>query len=340
MAQPNPLPEGFRVPAEDIPHLRTFMQWPVLGPAHDDADFVDYLQDTIARIANTIAAFEPVVLLMGKQHIGAARQFVSNDVEIWDVPTDDLWCRDSGPLFARNDRGGQAVVNLNFNGWGDRMANPNDRLVAARVAERLDLPVFDSGIVGEPGGVEWDGDGTLLAHESSWVNPNRNTLGRSEIEARLLRAYGAEKMIWAPGVAGQDITDDHIDALARFTEPGTVLFQAPYPDDDDVFSNSARVTLDILKTARDARGRRLEIVEVPSPEYPRIDDEEFVSSYANYYVCNGAVICAEFGDMDTNQETIQTLKDLYPDREVVSLNVDALGETGGGIHCATQQQPA
>jgi len=338
-AEPFGLPQGYFVPAEEEPHERTFMQWPVNRTVHPDRWFLEDLQQAIADVANTIAAFEPVVMLMAEQHRQSARKLLSADVEIWDVPTDDLWCRDSGPLFAIDDAGGLAVSGIQFNGWGNKQVHDNDGLVARRVADRLGLKVYPSGLKGEPGGVEWDGSGTLLAQESCWVNPNRNSLSRSEIETRLLAAYGADKMIWAPGVRGLDITDDHIDALARFVRPGTVIIQVPYPDDTAPFSESARRTLSILRGATDAAGRPLEIVEIASPGRTRITSDDFVSSYVNYYVCNGAVICAQFGDGETDAETVEVLGDLYPDREIISLNVDPIGETGGGIHCATQQQP-
>ncbi|OJJ12423.1 peptidyl-arginine deiminase [Alphaproteobacteria bacterium AO1-B] len=338
-ASPIGLPDGYFVPAEDDPHERTFMQWPVHRSVHPDRWFLQDLQQTIAEIANTIAEFEPVVMLAGADYHANARKLLSQSVELWDIPTDDLWCRDAGPLFAINDHGGLVVSGMKFNGWGGKQVHDNDGQIVPRVAERLGLTVYPSGLTGEPGGVEWDGHGTLLAHESCWVNPNRNTLSRAEIEDRLLRAYGADKMIWAPGVAGHDITDDHIDALARFVRPGEVLIQIPYPDDDDIFSVSARKTLAILKSATDAEGRPLKITEVPSPDRIRVTSDDFLASYANYYVLNGAVVCAEFGDKDTDGEMQRTLQRLYPDREVVALNVDALGETGGGIHCATQQQP-
>ncbi|MCK7612050.1 agmatine deiminase family protein [Roseibium sediminicola] len=337
---PHGLPDGYFVPAEEDPHERTFMQWPVNRTVHPDRWFLADLQKTIANVANTIAEFEPVVMLMAENQRAAARRLLSGKVEIWDVPTDDLWCRDSGPLFAVDGNGGLVVSGIQFNGWGNKQVHDNDGLVAKRVAERMGLKIYPSGLKGEPGGAEWDGAGTLMAQESCWVNPNRNDLGRPEIEARLLAAYGADTMIWAPGVRGLDITDDHIDALARFVRPGTVLIQVPYPDDDDAFSVSARKTLSILQQATDASGQPLEIVEIASPTRTRVRSEDFVSSYVNYYVCNGAVICAQFGDSDTDTEAVEALARLYPDREIVSLNIDPIGETGGGIHCATQQQPA
>ncbi|MGI9499972.1 MAG: agmatine deiminase family protein, partial [Geminicoccaceae bacterium] len=206
--------ETFWLPEESEPHLRTFMQWPTNRKVHPDPVFLKMLQQSIADIANTISAFEPVVMLMESRHQKTARSMLGSEVEIWDVPTDDLWCRDSGPLFVINSEGDLAVRQLNFNGWGEKQEHGHDGKVAARVAERLGLPLLDNGLVGEAGGVETDGQGTLIAHESSWVNPNRDSGTRAEIEARLLQALGAEKMIWAPGIEGGDITDYHIDALA------------------------------------------------------------------------------------------------------------------------------
>lgn len=339
IASANGLPAGFHVPPEDGPHVRTFMQWPTSTVVHPDSYFLEDLQSSVADIANTISEFEPVVMLMDESLASRARRKLAEDIEIWDIPTDDLWCRDAGPLFAVGDDGRTVVSHIQFNGWGNKQFHSNDKRVARRVAERLQLDLHETGLTGEPGGVEWDGAGTLVAHESCWVNPNRNRLTRNEVEDRLLAAYGAEKMIWAPGVKGHDITDDHIDALARFVRPSEIVFQVPHPGDTDIFSRSARKTLSILKSARDARGRALNITEIPSPRQTRVRSGDFLASYANFYVCNSAVICAEFGDRDTDQEVTRVLQSLFPDREIISLNIDPIGETGGGIHCATQQQP-
>jgi agmatine deiminase len=233
-----------------------------------------------------------------------------------------------------------AVSDLGFNGWGGKQSHANDGLIAKRVAEQLALPRFANGIVGEAGGVEVDGAGTAIAHESSWINPNRNTASKAEVERLLLDALGAEKMIWAPGIKGADITDYHIDALARFVAPGRVLIQlAKTPDRSDPWSVAAFETYRLLKSARDARGRALDIVVLPDPVRIRSRSKSFVSSYVNYYVCNGAVIGAEFGDDTADAKAQDVLRQLYPGRQVISLNVDPIGEAGGGIHCATQQKP-
>ena len=339
-AAPSAAAAGFFYPDEADPHLRTFMQWPVNREIHTSAEFLSDLQQSIADIANTIVAFEPVVLLMDKSHVQSARKRLSSAVEVWEIPTDDLWCRDSGPSFVIDGKGGLAMTQFNFNGWGNKQRHTNDGLVAPRLAERLGLQSFNNGIIGEAGGFEVDGAGTLIAHESSWVNPNRNSGSKKQVERLLLEALGAKKIIWAPGIKGADITDYHIDALARFIEPGHVLIQMGIKvDHADPWSRAAHETHRILASATDAMGRPMRLTVIPEPVEIRVDTADFVSSYVNYYVCNGAVIAAEFGDKGTDEKAATLLAKLYPGRKIVMLNVDPLGEAGGGIHCATHEQP-
>lgn len=257
-------------------------------------------------------------------------------VELWDIPTEDLWARDAGPLFAKRPDGSLAISHIAFNGWGQKQIHDRDGQVAAEIALRLGLDLVPSGLIGEAGGVEHDGRGALMAHESSWLIENRNPgLSRAQIENRLLAAYGADRMVWSPGVAGQDITDYHIDSLARFSGPGRVLINLPDdPYMPDPFHRAALETHAALVAA----GFDVEVI--PEPNQRRINTVDFVASYANYYVCNGAVIGAQFGDPQTDAIAADALGRHYPGREIIALDVDALGEIGGGIHCATQQMPA
>ncbi len=330
---------SWHMPLESVPHTRTLMQWPVSLAVYDRAALAR-VQAAIARIANTIARHEPVAMLVDRRHAARARAALQGEIELWDVATDDLWCRDSGPTFVRDDQGGLAVALIRFNGWGRKQPHANDARIAVRVAQRLGLSVIDSGLIGEQGGVEHDGAGTLLAHASCWDNPNRNRLQRAEITRRLLAAIGGTNMIWAPGIRGADITDYHIDALARFVAPGKVLIQLGETiDPADPWSVAGHETLRVLQAARDARGQALEIVRLPDPVAIRSRQSDFVASYVNYYVCNGAVIAAQFGDPAADGHARELLQQLYPGRTVEMLDVDMLGESGGGIHCATQQQP-
>lgn len=339
LTEESAMPDGYEMPLESEPHERTFMQWPVSVDVYGRA-LLARVQASIALIANTIAKYEPVVMLVADAQAAAARKALSANVELWNIPTDDLWCRDSGPTIVKDAGGALAVAHIRFNGWGNKQPHSNDALIAERVAERLGLPLFDTGLVGEQGGVEHDGAGTLLAHASCWANPNRNAMGEDEIGQHLLKALGGQKMIWAPGIAGKDITDYHIDALARFLAPGKVLIQlGDEIDPDDPWSVSGHETLEILQSATDARGKKLDIVRLPDPVNIRSRKTDFVASYVNYYICNGAVICAEFGDKAADGKAKELLQSLYPGRTIEMLNIDPIGESGGGIHCATQQQP-
>lgn len=328
--------DGFYVPAEEMPHDWTFMQWPVSRRVYSDRWSLGQVQQTIADIANAIAEFEPVVMLADATHHGAARRMLSEAVALWDIPTEDLWARDSGPIFVVNGAGQRAIRGIQFNGWGNRQWHRQDGAIARRIADRLREPYLATPLKGEAGGVEQDGNGLLMAHESSWVHDNRNPgQSRDEVGSALLTAYGAERMIWTPGLKDQDITDYHIDSLARFTGPGRVLMNLPdEPDMRDPFHLAALETHDLLQAAG------LEIEVIPEPATRRVDSEDFVASYANYYVCNGAVVAAQFGDAETDSIAVDALQRHYPGREVVTLNADALGEIGGGVHCATHEVPS
>jgi agmatine deiminase len=336
---PDPRLKFYRMPLESAPHARTFMQWPIAADVYGRSNLAA-VQAAIVRIANAISEQEPLVMLASPAARRGRLAGLSRAVEIWDIPTDDLWCRDSGPTFVVDGDGKLAVAHLRFNGWGNKQPHRRDALVAQRVAARLGVPLLETGLVGEQGGVEHDGSGLLLAHASCWDNRNRNRLSRDTIAERLCGALGARKMLWAEGIKGADITDYHIDALARFVGPGKVLIQIdPVMDPADPWSRAAHQTLAMLKGASDNQGRPLDIITLPEPVDVRVKSPSFVASYINYYVCNDAVIMAQFGDRKADDRARNQLAALYPGRRIVMLDVDALGAAGGGIHCATQQQP-
>ena len=227
----------------------------------------------------------------------SARKLLSDQVELWNIPTNDLWCRDSGAIIAFDDADQRVVSHIQFNGWGNKQPHNHDVQIAKRVAASLDFNAISSGLVGEAGGIETNGAGILIAHESSWINDNRNpSLSKDQISKHLLAAYGADQIIWSKGVAGLDITDYHIDSLARFVAPEHVVANLPAQlDTYDPFHNAA---IETIATLRD-RGVTVDVIEEPTK--PRVRDLDFVASYVNHYICNGAIIMAEFGDTDSDQ---------------------------------------
>lgn len=336
-------PGGWYMPAEEYEHAATWMCWPSSGSVWG-RDLPD-VQDAILGIALAIAEFEPVSMLARPGQIGALKGRLGSDVELIDAPVDDLWARDTLPCFLIRDgaAGNDALAagHVRFNGWGGKQIHSGDARLASLVAQLLGAPVVESGLVGEGGGLEVDGAGTVLVAASSWVNDNRNPgRSREQIEAALLKLLGAERMMWIDGLAGADITDGHVDTLARFIDPGTIVVDSPaLADPDDPWVEVATQTRRLITEATTSEGKPYEVVTVTQPASPRGTGDDFLATYMNYYVCNGAVIAPQFGDRAADSAARGVLEERFPGREVVMLDIDAVAAGGGGIHCATQQQP-
>ncbi|MFE2168545.1 agmatine/peptidylarginine deiminase [Streptomyces sp. NPDC059447] len=331
----------FAVPAEDVRHTRTWMAWPDSTSIWRNK--LSGVQGNIALIAKTIAKYEPVIMCANPASAATARSMCGSTVTvITSIPVDDCWMRDIGPVFRTNGAGGLDAVGLNFNGWGNRQTHAKDSLVAGKIAAYAGVPITYANLVGEGGAIEQDGAGTLMATRSSIVNRNRNPgMSQAQIEAAMCSAYGASKVIWFDGVVGQDITDDHVDATSRFLAPGRGVVQMPLATDTDAYAKDARQQYQILSTSQTATGTPMAVTKLQGPDYYKIRsaDPNFVAAYANYYVCNGAVISSQFGDTSADAAAKAALVQLFPGRTVVQLNTDYLGAGGGGIHCVTQQQP-
>ncbi|MEO0397843.1 MAG: agmatine deiminase family protein [Pseudomonadota bacterium] len=329
-------------PEESASHARTWMCWPSNPSIYDGPSaYFESVQETIGRLAAAIAENEPVSMLADAALHPLAAQLCGPNVTLIDIPTDDMWARDSAPVFVKNNTGGKALVDFNFNGWGGKQIHTNDTKIAAGIASHIGCRRIQSTLVGEGGGLEYDGDGTLILTESCWVNENRNPgLSRDEIERRLKTDLGVETVIWLPGVRGRDITDGHIDGSLRIVRPG-LLMMGVYPGDrTSPWARADAEARKILRKAKDARGRSFDIVDIPSATKPRSKDRNLFTGYSNYYVGNNALYTPEFGDAKADKRAVETLSMLYPDRTVVALNVDRIYESGGGIHCVTQQEPA
>ncbi|MFD4934389.1 MULTISPECIES: agmatine/peptidylarginine deiminase [Streptomyces] len=339
---PRPAAAGaFRVPIEDVRHTRTWMAWPDSTSIWGNT--LSGVQQDIALIARTIAKYEPVYICANSGSAAKARSMCGSTVTVIStIPVDDCWMRDTGPVFRTDGSGGLDAVGLNFNGWGKKQAHSRDNLVAGRIASYVGVPYTAAALVGEGGAIEQDGAGTLMATRSSLINKNRNpNKSQAQIESAMLAAYGATKVIWFDGVKGQDITDDHVDATSRFLAPGRAAVQMPLASDNDVYAKDARQQYQILSASTAANGTRMTVDQIQGPDYNKIrsSNPDFLASYANYYLCNGAVISAHFGDTRADTAAKATLARLYPGRTIEQLNIDRLGTGGGGIHCVTQQQP-
>ena len=337
---PVPDQQGWYMPPEGAPHAKTWMAFgasaAIWGPK-----LVPIVRKNLATIATTIARFEPVSMLVRRDEMDIARALVGPTVDLVVAPLDDLWIRDTGPVFVTGE-GTRRAVDLNFNGWGGKQEHRRDARIAPFVASYAGAELVTTELVMEGGAIEVDGEGTALITESSVLNGNRNPgKSKSDVEQELSRLLGIKKIIWLPGVAGKDITDGHTDFYARFAKPGTIV--AGFEPDPTSFDHPVTTRhLEILKNSTDARGRRLDIVQLAGPSVLRVEhpSDDFAAGYVNFYVCNGAVIAPQFGDPDSDKAASEKLQGLFPDRTVVQIDIDGIAAGGGGIHCTTQQEPA
>ncbi|MYS05877.1 agmatine deiminase family protein [Streptomyces sp. SID6041] len=316
------------------------MSWPALESVWGDE--LPSVREDIARIARAVSAYEAVVMMARPAQVAAAQRACGSQVEVIAMPVDDLWARDTVPVFVED--GDELVgIDFNFNGWGNKQEHTNDAQVGRLLLRKYGIPREVAPLVAEGGSFETDGEGTLLVTESSIVNDNRNRgKTRDQIEDELIETLGVEKVVWLAGVRGQDITDAHVDSLVRFTAPGVVLLDQAFPGSPpDSWSRSADQARSVLSKATDARGRRFEIIDLPQPDLDRITGEgdDFVSTYANFYIANGSVFMPRFGDRTADDRARGILQDQFPDREIVQVQIDTIASGGGGIHCATHDQP-
>ena len=331
---------GWVMPDEGDPHKRTWMAFGASAKVWGRR-LLPEVQRNLATIALTIARYEPVSMLVRQEDLAVARKLMGDKIDLIVFPLDDLWMRDTGPVFVVNEKGEKAGVDFNFNGWGEKQTFSRDAKVAAFVAKQAGVPRIQSNLILEGGGIEVDGHGTAIITESCVLNDNRNPgVSKAQCERELKQLLGLKKIIWLPGIKGRDITDGHTDFYARFARPGVVV--AGYDPDPDSFDHAVtKRHLDILRAATDAQGRKLDVVVLEAPTDIREDfaNDDFAAGYINFYVCNGAVIAPEFGDKRTDAAAKKTLQRAFPDREVVQINIDGIAAGGGGIHCTTQQEP-
>ena len=324
------------MPAEWCSHDCTWMAWPVCkGMWRDEIA----TRENYAPVANTVAEFEPVNMLMPADYIAQARSMLGENVNIIEMPIDDSWARDSGPNFLVNDAGELAGSCWKFNAWGEKY-DPYDQddLMGERILKLADAVRYDSELVAEGGGVTVDGEGTIITTDSCFLNENRNPeWSKEEVEKELCRSLGASKVIWIPGDEEELETDGHVDGVAAFVEPGVVLVEIGKDSSDPIYETGER-NRRALEGQHNASGREIEIRTICSGDYNKVDSEKDCRSYINAYLVNGAVIVPGYEDI-RDAWAVATYRELYPQREIIQVPILAIAEGGGGVHCITQQQP-
>jgi agmatine deiminase len=337
-----------RQPAEWERHEAVWLAW----PSHADlwGDALDGARAAFVRLARAIADVGPdgvargerlEVLVPDAANERLAREALAGlPVRLHPIPFGDIWMRDIAPIFLHDARGRVFAARFRFNGWGQKYVLPHDDRVAERVAAASGLPARAHPFVLEGGSVETDGEGTILTSRQCLLNPNRNAeMNEAQIERALCDALGGHKVVWVSEGLRNDHTDGHIDTIARYVAPGVVAVMWPTGVDDPNRDVLLRLREEVASLV-DARGRRLRVVDIPSPG--RVDDahgEPMPASHLNFYVGNRAVVVPTYGTA-TADAAVAAVAALFPHRRVVGVDARALLAGGGAFHCITQQQPS
>jgi agmatine deiminase len=336
----------WRMPAEWAPHERTWMAWPssgyTLGETEADAEEA---RAAWTAVAHAVLEFEPVSMVVDPSAAVLAAERLGPDIPLVEAPLDDAWIRDMGPTFVLGDDGRLGAVDWTFNGWGAQewASWEHDARVAGVVAAEAGAQLVDSPLVNEGGGIHVDGEGTILVTRTVQLDEGRNPgWDEARVEAELRRTLGVERVIWVPRGLARDYeefgTRGHVDIVATFASPGVVLVHHQTSPEHPDHAVTAEVAA-LLREETDARGRRLEVIEVPAPAFLADEEGPVDYSYINHLVVNGGVILCGFGEPQADARATAIMERAYPGRRVVLVDARPLFARGGGIHCITQQQP-
>ena len=336
-----------RLPAEWEPQGGVLLTWP-----HGRGDFADALPEVepvFVDIARRVAERERVLISCfdagHRAHVADLLLAAGVDLErvsLFNVPSNDVWVRDHGPITVLRD-GHPRLLDFVFNGWGGKYPAELDDAVPARLyqqgafgeVERVRVP-----LVLEGGSIESDGAGTLLTTRSCLLHPGRNPgLDAGALEQRLREWLGAERVLWvAHGRLAGDDTDGHIDTLARFCDAQTIAHVVCEDADDPHFEPLARMRTELAEL-RTADGQPYRLVPLPLPAPIRdTDGRRLPATYANFLIINGAVLVPVYDD-PTDRVALERLADCFPDRKLVAVPCRPLIAQNGSLHCATMQLP-
>jgi agmatine deiminase len=342
--QQTPAALGFRMPPEWHRHAATWLTWPKDPLTWPDR--VPQVEEIYLQIMAALAPHELVNLLVDDEATEASVRARCNfegreHVRFHRIPTVDSWIRDYGPNFLTNARGELAYNDWIFNAWGDKYEElKRDDAIPKQLERVLGVPRFEPGIVLEGGSIEVNGAGVVLTTEQCLLNPNRNPqLGRDEVETYLKNYLGVEQVLWlGEGIVGDD-TDGHIDDIARFVAPDTIVC-ALEDDPSDPNYELLQDNYRRLQHARDPRGAAYHLHTLPMPGLVGgREADRLPASYANFYIANNVVLLPVFNHAN-DARAADTLQRLMPERRVVRINAEALVWGMGTIHCLSQQQPA
>lgn len=331
---------GTIVPAEWAPQKAIWTAWPA-NTSEWNGDLASPRRDVAALVRALSASNTVRVLVNGDEAGTSANAAIGDCADLIPAKYGDIWLRDTGPIFAKTERG-QIALRFATNSWGGKYDLPDDATVGDDVARLSDTPIKRFPFVLEGGAVDQDGEGTILTTRQTLLNPNRNGWTKEQAEDALREAFGAKVVIWIDEGLKNDHTDGHIDNIARFVAPGRVVCQAP-TGNDDPNAETLNAIAATLEAARDAQGRKLDVIRIPSAgRYINALGEISPASHMNFIIANGLVVVPVYGT-PTADAAVAALQGVFPDRTVIGVSSRGLlgcGEAGGGsFHCITQQEP-
>jgi len=340
---------GYRMPPEWEPHEGTWLAWP-----HEKTDWPGKFHPipwVYCEIVKRLARNESVHILVNDESSERnARKLLraahadSPAVDFFQCRTDRSWTRDFCPIFVRDERGKRIITDWQFNGWAKYENWQTDDAVPSTIAASLRIKSIQPKlgrrrVVLEGGSIDVNGAGSMLTTEEcllSDVQQRNPGFTREDYESVFAHYLGVQRVLWLNrGIAGDD-THGHVDDLARFVGPSTVVAAIEQNRSDPNYE-PLQENVKLLKGMTDQDGNKLRVVPLPMPEPVYFAGQRLPASYANFYIANGLVLVPTFNDKN-DRLALNTLAKLFPDREVAGIHATDLVLGLGTLHCMTQQQ--
>lgn len=337
-----------RLLAEWEPSEAVMIAWPHADT--DWADMLDEVTETYVGIARGILDSGATLVVVAPDTTLPKRYLDRYDspqrpIIYCEIPTNDTWARDFGPITVEDDGGDKIPLDFTFNGWGMKFAADKDNLITSAAASMhlfRNLPESHRMVVLEGGSIESDGEGTIMTTSECLLSPNRNPwMSKAEIEQYLLDAFGANRMLWLNhGYLAGDDTDSHIDTLARLAPHHTIVYVSAPDDEGDEHYFALKAMEEQLKTFRTADGQPYNLIGLPMAD-ARYDEDgnRLPATYANYLVVNDTILMPSYRSPRKDRLAAQMMQVAYPDHKVVQIDCSPLIRQHGSLHCVTMQLP-
>lgn len=311
---------------------------------HAQTDWAPYLKDAIenfVNIVNAICKYEPCLVVAQKPSFVKSLFSNKKNLTIVKSKNNDTWSRDFGGITIEH-KGKSVVLDFTFNAWGAKFVSNLDNQITRELHQKGIFKAYafkTHNFVLEGGAIESDGNGIIMTTKECLLEANRNPeFSKKQIEKRLKRYLGAEKVLWLKhGYLKGDDTDSHIDTLARFANEHTIVYQG-CDDESDEHYKSLKKMKKQLKTFRDIHDKPYQLVELPWIAPKVHDKERLPATYANFLIINKAVLVPVYQDKN-DKKAIEIFKKVFKNRKVIPIDCSTLIKQHGSLHCVTMQYP-